>query len=177
MPTTPVELRLVPMPADRCGRPIFVDEDLAEGFRRAIEKCSQLTPAVVRQTTETARASTRRGDHSRSGSRSSPPVGSPEILEVEELEREPLRFARERLLFVLGQKARMISEPLRQAERRSKQIGQRGGPNAMEAWSVHQPIDRRPQWQSKTRLTGTAQKIIFPSPPEAYAAFGSDRLS
>src|ERR1700734_1653472 len=39
-----VELRLVPMPADSRAGPIFVDENLAEGFIRAIENLGDLAP-------------------------------------------------------------------------------------------------------------------------------------
>src|ERR1700733_15366267 len=39
-----VELRLVPMPADSSAGPIFVDENLTEGFLRSVENRGDLAP-------------------------------------------------------------------------------------------------------------------------------------
>ena len=44
-------------------------------------------------------------------------------MEVERLERERAKLARERLLLVGGQNAGMVAEPFRQARGRREQIG------------------------------------------------------
>ncbi len=48
-------------------------------------------------------------------------------MEVERLERQRAKLARERLLLVGGQNAGMVAEPFRQAHGRREQIGLSGG--------------------------------------------------
>jgi hypothetical protein len=88
--------------------------------------------AAVRETKETARPQQRRGLNNGAAvivvavAEAHHLSVRQKSVKVEGLERELLKFARERLLFFRRQKLRMISEPLRQAERRSKQIGLTG---------------------------------------------------
>ncbi len=44
-----VELRFVPMPADSCAGPIFVDENLAEGILRTVKNRSDLAPQRLKK--------------------------------------------------------------------------------------------------------------------------------
>jgi hypothetical protein len=120
------ELRLVPMPADSCAGPIFVDENLAKRFRRAAESRGHLAPQGNEKRRERRRpynaatilvVTIAEAHHLAIGQKP---------LEVEGLERESAEFARERIRFFEGQNIRMIREPLRQPSGRREQIGLRG---------------------------------------------------
>ncbi len=168
-----VELRLVPMPADSRAGPIFVDENLAEGFLRAIENRGDLAPQGNEKRRKRGSLNDRatiivvavaEAHHLAVGQKS---------LKVERLERKLAKFARECFLFLDRQNFRIIAEPFRQARGRGKQIGLtggRGGPDAA-GWSLHPPIDKRRRGLSKAPPAGSCLRLY--SPRRAAAAHSS----
>jgi hypothetical protein len=91
--------------------------------------------AAVRQTTETARLNNGAAVIVEAVAEAHHLSVRQKSLKVEGLARELLKFARERLLFFLGQKVRTISEPL----------GKRSGAENRSAWPGGK--EDRTQWR------------------------------
>src|ERR1700722_7408417 len=125
------------MPADSRAGPIFVDENLAEGFLGAVENRRNLAPEGNENRWEWRSFNDRativvvavaEANHLAVGQKS---------LKVERLERKRTKLVREGVLFLDRQDVRIIAEPFRQPRGRRKQVGLsggQGGPNAA-GWS------------------------------------------
>src|SRR6185437_12855501 len=95
-------------------------------------------------------------------------------LEVERLERQRAKLARQRLLLAGRQNLRMIAEPLRQPRGRGEQIGLSGGRRlgATADGSNHPPIDRRASKAVQVR-SRTPHAAFRPRPGDRAGFAGS----
>ena len=115
------------MPADACARLILIDEHLAEGLRRPVEQSRDLAPQRFEKLRKRRRLDHRAAAVIIAVAEAHDLAIGEVAVEVERLERERAKLARERLLLVGGQNAGMVAEPFRQGRRRREQIGLAGG--------------------------------------------------
>ena len=115
------------MPADACAGLILIDEDLAEGLRRPVEQRRDLAPQRLKKVRKRRRLDHRAAAVIIAVAEAHDLTIGEVAVEVERLERQRAKLARERLLLVGGQNVRVVSEPLRQGRRRREQIGLAGG--------------------------------------------------
>ena len=160
------------MPADPCAGLIFVDEGLAERVFRPVEQRRDLAS----QGNEKRRK--RRGlDHRATAvvvpkAEANHPAVGEEPLEVERLERQRAKLARERRLFSRRHNIRDVSEPFRQARGRGEQIGLSEGRASRTGGCVHARIDRKSRRASKQRRAKRGEVALGPHPAHRPAHAG-----